>query len=205
MSQTLLRIDASARLAGSHSRGLADDFQASWQQAHPDGRVMVRDLAQTPIAQIDALTIEGFYTAPDQHTPQHTQATALSDELIAELLAADVLLLSTPVYNFAIPAAFKAYIDQVARIGRTFSADETGLHGLVPDRPTYVAVAAGLVYHDSPFTGFNFVAPYLEELLGFLGITSVEFLTVEGTSVDPAALERTTAAAHQRIAEVTAA
>ncbi len=205
MSQTLLRIDASARVAGSHSRALADDFQGRWQQAHPDGRVVVRDLAQQPIIQIDATTIAGFYTAPDQHTSEHTQATALSDELIAELLAADVLLISTPMYNFSIPAALKAYIDQIVRIGRTFSADETGLHGLVPDRPTYVAFAAGAVYHGTDLTELNFVEPYLKNLLGFLGLTSVEFLTVEGTSVDPAAQERTTAQAHHRIAEVTAA
>lgn len=205
MPQTLLRIDASARLAGSHSRGLADDFQAQWQQAHPDGRVVVRDLARQPIAQIDALTIEGFYTPRAQHTPAHTAATALSDELIAELLAADVLLISTPMYNFSVPAALKAYIDQIVRIGQTFAADETGLHGLVPDRPTYVALAAGAVYHGTALASLDFVAPYLNTLLGFLGLTSVEFLAVEGTTVDEAAQARTAATAHRRIAEVAAA
>ena len=199
MKKTLLRLDASSRYAGSVSRALADTAQQSWLAANPGGEVVVRDLVARPIPHITERTIAGFNTPADQLTPELREATALSDELIAELLAADTLLISTPMYNFSIPSALKAYIDQVVRIGRTFAADETSLHGLVPDRPTFLATAAGAVYHETAIAGLNFVGPYLTTLLGFLGITSVQQLAIEGTTMDAQVMATTTEKATQQL------
>ena len=199
MNKNLLRIDASARTTSSVSRTLADAVQHAWQTANPNGRVVLRDLVAQPIPHISQDTITGYYTPADQLTPELQAATALSDELIAELLAADTLLISTPMYNFSIPSALKAYIDQIVRLNHTFAADENGLRGLVADRPTFIASAAGAVYTGTNIAGLNFEGPYLTTLLGFLGITSVELLSVEGTTMDPQAMEASLQQAQERI------
>ena len=199
MKKTLLRLDASSRHSGSVSRALADTAQQRWLAANPGGEVIVRDLVAQPIPHIAERTIAGFYTPADQLTPELREATALSDELIAELLAADTLLISTPHVQLLHPFGLKAYIDQIVRIGRTFAADETGLHGLVPDRPTFLATASGAVYSGTAIASLNFVGPYLTTLLGFLGITSVQQLAIEGTTMDAQVMEATQQNATQQL------
>ncbi|MEM9004257.1 MAG: NAD(P)H-dependent oxidoreductase [Cyanobacteria bacterium P01_F01_bin.86] len=189
MMVQILRIDSSSRLQGSHSRELADFFQATWLQQYPDDEVIRRDLVAVPIPHITETTIAGYYTPQEQHTEAMQAATALSDELIAELMAADVLLLSVPMYNFSIPSSLKAYIDQIVRVGYTFDMDpERGFYGLVENKQAFVTVAYGAAgYLEGPFSAMNFLEPYLEALLGFLGIKDIKFFAVEGTSVDPSA------------------
>ncbi len=114
----LLRIDASSRQEGSHSRALADKAEASWRAAHPDGTVTTRDVTDGAIPILSAATTAGFCTSDDAMTPDLRAATVRSDRLIAEVQAADTLLISAPIYNFASPAALKLWIDQVVRLGR---------------------------------------------------------------------------------------
>ncbi|MGL5078383.1 MAG: FMN-dependent NADH-azoreductase, partial [Waterburya sp.] len=139
----ILRIDSSSRLQGSHSRELADYFQAIWLEKYPSDQVIVRDLVKTPVPHIADIAIAGFYTPKDQHTDAMTSATALSDELIGELQSADVLLISVPMYNFTVPSAFKAWVDQIVRIGHTFAYDGTNFTGLVTVKRAYVICAYG--------------------------------------------------------------
>ena len=140
----LLRIDSSSRREGSHSRQLADRVQAKWLQENPRGQVLVRDLASAPIPHISEATISAFFTPKQQHSVKSRKAAALSDELIGELLAADALLISVPIYNFSIPSALKAYIDHVVRIDHTFAFDpQKGLHGLIGNKRAFVAAAYG--------------------------------------------------------------
>jgi FMN-dependent NADH-azoreductase len=201
----LLRIDSSSRTSGSHSRALADAFQVSWLAAHPGDEIIVRDLVASPVPHIADITIAGMFTPPDQHTPAMKEALRLSDTLIAELLSADVLLLSVPIYNFTIPSALKAYIDHVSRVGHTFGFDEQkGLHGLITGKKAFIAASYGAAgYFNGGLTSMNFLEPYLRSMLGFLGITDVGFLSVEGSSTDPAALQATTAQAKTQIRELT--
>jgi len=161
---TLLRIDSSSRLQGSHSRALADHLQAQWLASHTGGKVILRDLVKTPIPHILDITIAGYYTPTDQHTPELRAAVALSDELIAELLSADTLLFSIPLYNFSIPSALKAYIDHTVRIGQTFGHDEkTGLFGLVEGKKAYVTASYGASgYVGGSLASYNFLEPYYE-------------------------------------------
>ncbi|MDH5445523.1 MAG: NAD(P)H-dependent oxidoreductase [Gammaproteobacteria bacterium] len=182
---TLLRIDASARTEGSHSRELADVVEAAWFKANPEGEVIVRDLAREPVALINNDTIAGYYTPPEQMDEKLKSATALSDKLIAEVMLADTLLISVPMYNFSVPAVLKAWIDQVVRINHTFSYDpENGFAGLISNKTAYVTTAVGAQFTGTPFEAFDFLRPYLKSLLAFLGFEKVEVFSVESTTID---------------------
>lgn len=183
---TLLRIDTSARTEGSHSRALGDDFQSLWSAQNPSGSVLRRDLAQNPIEQIKQTTIAGFYSPAEQMTSELREATKLSDQLIAELQSADELLITVPIYNFGVPAALKAWIDQVVRIGQTFSYDGTNFDGLVrANRATVITAYGAAGYLNSgPLSGADYVQPYLTFLLGFLGISDARFVGLEATTGD---------------------
>jgi FMN-dependent NADH-azoreductase len=203
----ILRIDASARRSQSHSRDLADALTAKWRLRDPQVEIVRRDLAQNPIPQIDDATIEGFYAPPEKMDARLKAATALSDALIGELFAADILVLSSPMYNFSIPASLKAWIDQIVRIGRTFSYDGKSFAGLVPCKRAYVTMAygAGGYLDGGPFAGADFAQPYLKTLLGFLGIGEVAFVCVEASTADPATVAANLAKALARIDRLVAA
>ncbi len=188
--KTLLRVDASSRVDGSHSRDIADFFVEHWLNANLEGRVVTRDLVEEPIPHISEETITGYYTPKEQHTPELKAATALSDKLITELKEADIVLIDTPMYNFSVPSALKAWIDQVSRVGETFSfSPDTGFEGLVTGKPVYVITATGAVFSDEAMQPMDFLTPYLQLLLGFLGFAQVEVFEIEGTSTDEAAVE----------------
>jgi FMN-dependent NADH-azoreductase len=206
--KTLLRIDSSARADGSHSRRLADEYESAWRARHTGAGASVvrRDLAAQPVPQIDEQTIRGFYTPADAMTDDARRATALSDALIAELRQADELLLSLPMYNFGIPAALKAWVDQIVRIGQTFSFDGAKFDGLLKGKSATVVVAygAGGYQPGGPFRAGNFADPYLSFLLSFLGFSTINVIGVEQTSTNPAAQPEERAQASKRIEQILA-
>lgn len=183
---TLLRIDASSRVSGSRSRDLGDHLEARWRQRHPDGIVRLRDVTAEPLGHIAPATIAGFYTPTDQMTADLRSATELSDRLIAELQSADALLITTPMYNFTVPSALKAWIDQIVRIGHTFAYDGASFSGLARTDVAYVlcAYGAGGYTGGGPLASADFVTPYLGFLFQFLGISRVSFIGIEGTTGD---------------------
>ena len=183
---TLLRIDASSRLNGSHSRALAEAFEAAWSARFPGGTILRRDLATNPIAHIYETTIAGFYTPPENLDDKLKGAVALSDELIGELNAADTVLIATPMYNFAVPSALKSWIDQVVRINRTFSYDGKNFTGLVKARRVVVVAAFGAGGYGDAMAAADFVTPYLKFLFGFLGVSDVTVIPAEATTADAA-------------------
>lgn len=198
---TLLRIDSSSRLADSCSRELGDYFEKSWVSHRAGRRVVRRDLAAKPVPHIAHQTIVGYYTPADRMTAELRSATSLSDALIAELKTADVLVLTVPMYNFSIPSSLKAWIDQIVRIGHTFSFDGTRFGGLVPTERAYVFCAYGASGYapGGPLSPLNFLEPYLRALLGFLGVKEVRFFSVEATTVDPNRLADNVEQAKRRI------
>lgn len=181
---TILRIDASSRKDASHSRMLGDYFQKNWLINKPDDTFINRDLVSDSVGHIEQQTIEGFYTPPEHFTIALSGATAQSDKLIAELQAADTLLITTPMYNFSMPSALKAWIDQVVRIGHTFSYDGENFGGLVNADRAYVLCAYGAAGYleDGPLASANFLQPYLTFLLTFLGVGEIHFVGIEGTT-----------------------
>jgi len=177
---TLLKIDVSPRGEYSVSRKLSGEFAAQWTKANAGGTVVVRDLFKTELPFVDLPWIAGAYSTPDQHTPEQQAAIKVSDDLVAELLAANEIVLSTPMYNFAIPAVLKAYIDHVVRLGKTFSSS---YEGLAKGKKATLIVASGGVYTaGSPTEGYNAETGYLKQILGFIGITDVTIVLAGGSS-----------------------
>jgi len=182
----LLRIDSSSRRDGSHSRALADAFETAWSARFPGAAIVRRDLAANPIAHIHETTIAGFYTPAEKLDASLKGAVALSDELIEEVNAADTILIATPMYNFTVPSALKSWIDQIVRIGRTFSYDGANFTGLVKARRVVVVAAFGAGGYGGALAGADFVTPYLKFLFGFLGVSDVTVIPTEATTADAA-------------------
>jgi len=184
----LLRINSSSRTDESHSAAVADAFEAEFRAKHPGSTVITRNVADGSIPFIAQKTIEGFYSPQDTLTDDLKAATALSDQLIGEIQGSDTLLLAVPIYNFTVPAALKAWVDQISRIGHTFAMDESGFRGLLKTRRAVVICTYGAEGYlaGEPFAAANFVQPYLEFLLRFLGITDIEFINVQGTATSAA-------------------
>lgn len=176
----LLKIDVSPRGDYSISRKLSGEFAAQWQKAHPEGAVVVRDLPTTALPFVDLPWIAGAYSSPDQHTPEQAAAIKISDELTAELLAVDEILIATPMYNFNIPAALKAWIDHIVRLGLTFTPS---YEGLAKGKKATIIIASASVYTPGAYMeSHNAATGYLKQILGFIGITDVTVVLAGGTS-----------------------
>jgi FMN-dependent NADH-azoreductase len=176
----LLSVVASPRGDYSISRALTAQFVDAWKQNNPEGTVQTRDLFTTSLPFVDLPWIAGAYTPVEQHSPEMTEALAISNELIAELQAADHIVIGTPMYNFATPAILKAWIDHIVRIGATFSAS---YEGLLKNKKVTVIVASGSVYTPgSHMEGYNAETGYLKQIFGFIGITDVTFVLAGGTT-----------------------
>ncbi|GGG79755.1 FMN-dependent NADH-azoreductase [Edaphobacter dinghuensis] len=179
---TLLHLDSSP-LESSISRELTREFVKTWKAAHPDGAVIERDLAANPAAPINAAWVGSAFTPEAARTPEQAAALATSEQLIAELEVADEYVIGVAMHNFSVPSVLKLWIDQVARLGRTFSYGETGPQGLLKGKKATIIVASGGFYEvGTPAGAMNFVEPYLKAVLGFLGITDVKFVTASGAS-----------------------
>jgi len=149
---SLLAIEVSPRYAHSTSRKLTSVFIESWRAAHPGGTVVTRDLMKTNLPFVDMPWIGGAFTPPEQHSPESKAAIKISDELVAELKAADRIVLGTPMYNFSIPAILKAYIDHIVRVGVTVQ-DNVGL--LTGKKATIIMATGGDFTPGSPVEGYN--------------------------------------------------
>ena len=193
----ILRIDSSARLEGSHSRGLIDQLLQGFE---PDGRVVGRDLAD-PIPQIDAAWIAANSTPEEERTDAHRRTLALSDALVDELEAADLIVIGLPVYNFGVPASLKAWIDQVCRARRTFRYTPDGPKGLLEGKRAIVVYAAGRTAMGSDI---DFASGYLRHVLGFIGIKDVTFVDAGRHMADANAISRAEAEIEQLSADLAA-
>ena len=180
----ILVIESSARQQGSVSRQLTVDFIAQWQAAHPQDEVTVRDLAKQPVPHLDETLLAGWMKPAEQQNDAEKAAAARSNELTDEVLAADVLVLAAPMYNFAIPSTLKAWLDHVLRAGVTFKYTETGPQGLLTGKRAYVLTARGGIYAGS---GMDHQEPYLRQALAFIGIHDVQFIRAEGLGMGPEA------------------
>lgn len=179
MSNVLI-IESSARQQGSFSRQLTQQFISQWQAAHPTDQVTVRDLALHPVPHLDANLLGGWMKPEAQRSADEHASLKRSDELTDELLAADVLVLAAPMYNFAIPSTLKAWLDHVLRAGVTFKYTETGPQGLLTGKKAYVLTARGGLYAGST-SGHQ--EPYLRQVMAFVGIHDVTFIHAEGMNL----------------------
>ena len=181
---TLLHIDSSPLYGRSVSRELTSAFVAQWKSSHPDGTVIERDLNSTSIPPVNADWVGAVYTPEQARTPQQKELLSLSDSLIAELEQADEYVFGVPMHNFGVPAVLKLWIDQISRVGRTFSyAGGTPKGLLVGKKATFIIATGGMYDAQTQMASFNFVEPYLRSVFGFLGVTDATFLTAGGTAV----------------------
>ncbi|MEO1827837.1 MAG: FMN-dependent NADH-azoreductase [Pseudomonas sp.] len=178
----ILVVQSSARQEGSLSREYANNLVARLQAKYPGSWVVTRDLGAEAVPHLDATLLGGWMKPAEEQTDAEKAASARSDQLIDELLAADVVVIASSMYNFGMTSTLKAWFDHVLRAGRTFKYTEAGPVGLTPDRKVYVVTARGARYVGSPL---DFQAPHVRQLLGFIGITDVEFVNVEGQSMGP--------------------
>ena len=179
---TLLHIDSSPLYGRSVSRQLTAAFVAQWKSSHPDERVIYRDLNATQIPPISAEWVGAVYAPETAHTPQQKRLLSLSDSLLAELEQADEYVVGVPMHNFGVPSVLKLWIDQITRVGKTFSYADGRPKGLIiGKRATFIIATGGIYDVQTQMASFNFVEPYLRSLFGFLGLTDVTFLTAGGT------------------------
>jgi FMN-dependent NADH-azoreductase len=194
----ILQINSSARTQGSQSTVLANELTARLLAVNPSATVTLRDLAVTPHPVLDEAALHALFTPADARTPAQAERAALDDALIAEIQAADAVVLGVPMYNFGVPAQLKNWIDAIARVKVTFAYTDKGPQGLLTGKKVYVALTRGGQYRNTPA---DTQVPYLKTVLGFLGMTDVEFFYAEGLNMGPDAAEKGLAFARAQIDE----
>ncbi|WP_300545091.1 NAD(P)H-dependent oxidoreductase [Maricaulis sp.] len=167
----ILRIDASMRRTGSHSRRLTDRVIERLREHHPGAQVTVRDLAEETPSFVDETWIGANFTDPSERSEDQRNALARSDALVAELKSADMIVIGMPIYNFSVPAALKAWVDMIARARETFVYTETGPKGLLDGKRVILVAASGGTEVGS---AIDFATGYMKHVLGFVGITDVD-------------------------------
>ncbi|AJJ63004.1 FMN-dependent NADH-azoreductase [Yersinia aldovae] len=201
MSKVLV-LKSSILATYSQSNQLADFFVEQWQAAHADDQITVRDLAAQPIPVLDGELVGALRPSDAALTPRQQDALALSDELIAELQANDVIVIAAPMYNFNIPTQLKNYFDLIARAGVTFRYTEKGPEGLVTGKRAIILTSRGGIHKDTPT---DLVVPYLRLFLGFIGISDVEFVFAEGIAYGPEVATKAQADAKELLTQVVSA
>lgn len=172
----ILHVTASIRSDESVSRKLGNKLVEKIGQG-TDASIVTRDLAANDLPLIDADRFAANLTPPAERDEKQQALADVADALIAELQAADTLVLSLPVYNFTMPSTLKAWADLVARAGTTFRYTESGPEGLLTGKKAYVVIASG----GTPIgSEIDFLTPWLRHFLGFLGITDVEIIAADG-------------------------
>lgn len=208
--ERLLHIDSSPRGERSHSRRLTREFVEAWKQTHSNDVVTYRDVGRNPVPHVDESWIAAAYTPSEQRPPQLQEAIRISDQLVDEFVAADFYVIGVPMYNFSVPSTFKAYIDQIVRIGRTVAFEpedsENPYKPLVLGKKMFIITARG----DSGFgvgernEKLNYQDPYLRTIFGFIGITDITFIHVENDEFGGISLAQSIANARTQVAQLVA-
>lgn len=192
--KTLLHVKSSLFGDQGQSAQLAGSFISRWSEKNPEGSVIERDLAADPVPHLDGFRMGALNTPEADRTPEQQAVVALADQLLAEVKSADVIVIGLPMYNFSVPSQLKSWFDHLARAGVTFQYTETGVEGLIEDRPVYLISTRGGVYGDE---GSNMQISYVKQLLSFMGLNNQQLVVAEGLALDDqreAALEKARAA-----------
>lgn len=192
----ILQINSSQRRTASQSTRLAGRIVDRLRAADPGATLVVRDLGARPHPVLDEDALGALFTPASQRTPEQAARVGRDDELIAEIQAADVVVLGVPMYNFGVPAQLKNWIDAIARAGVTFRYSAQGPEGLLTGKKVYVALTRGGLYRNTPA---DTQVPYLETVFAFLGMDDVHFVYAEGLSLGAEAEARALSDAHAQI------
>lgn len=196
----ILQVNTSARTAtadaGSLSSRLAAEMVERLLARHPGASLTVRDLARTPQPVLDEAALQALFTPAEQRSPEAAARVALDDALIAEIQAADAVVIGSPMFNFGVTAQLKNWIDAIAKVRVTFQYTANGPQGLLTGKKVYVVATRGGIHRDLPS---DTQVPYLRQVLGFLGMTDVEVIYAEAQGMGPEASERGIAEARAQI------
>lgn len=179
----ILQINSSIHNGRGESSKLATEFVAQLRVGNPGAKVVVRELAKDPIPHLDEARFGAFLAKPEARTPEQARVVGESDALIAELKAADAIVIALPMYNFGVPSQFKAWVDHVARAGVTFKYTDQGAVGLLTGKKAWVFATRGGLYAG---TAADSQTAYVRQFLAFIGITDVEFVYAEGLAMGEA-------------------
>jgi FMN-dependent NADH-azoreductase len=182
MKQILI-VESSPRGPESASRKLAAKVRARLEAQYPEARVVERDLAHDNIPHLDEPFLKAMTTRDPAEAESLKDALHLSDQLIEELLASDLLVIASPMWNFGIPSSLKAWIDHVVRADKTFNYAGAGVEGLAKGKKAILVLASGGVFSDGPWKPWDTVEPYLRQILGFIGIDDVQTVRAEGMNM----------------------
>lgn len=184
MSHSVLHIDSSPLGDHSVSRKLTAKVLAELKESHPDTQIVTRDLGTSPLPHLNGITIGAFFTPPDQRNEVLNEALKQSDEVIDELFAADVIVIGAPMWNFGIPSSLKAWIDHIARAGRTFKYGASGPESLLPSGKKVIIVSSrGGIYSSGPMQAMDHQESYLKAVFGFIGLHDVSVIRAEGVAM----------------------
>ena len=192
----VLQINSSARSSGSESTRMADAIVARIKAETPGATVTRRDLGAQPHPTLDEAALQALFTPAEQRTALQAARVALDDVLIAQVQAADVIVIGSPMYNFGITVQLKSWFDAIARAQVTFAYTATGPVGLLTGKKVYVALARGGIHRGGPS---DTQLPHLQTFLGFLGLTDVQYVYAEGMGLGPEAVARAQAQAESEI------
>lgn len=195
----ILQINSSVRGNSSTSTRIATSVVEQLKRLHPEASVTVRDLDRHPV--LDSQALGALFTPAEARTQEQKDRVAQDDATIAQLLAADTIVIGVPLYNFGEPVQLKAWIDSVSRAGVTFRYTSNGPEGLVKGKKVYVAFARGGKYRDTPA---DTQTPYLRNVLAFLGMTDVTFLHAEGLAMGEESVAKALAEVDAEIASIAA-
>ncbi len=193
--KNVLRITTSILGEGSVSSLLMDELLVK-VSAQEQFTITERNFAHQAIPHLDGAWLQAISAAPDERDPKQTEKADFSDQLIAELQEADIILIALPMYNFSLPSMLKAWVDHIARAGVTFTYSETGPVGLLEGKQAYLVTAMGGL-HEPGVT--DFLRPYMKQIMSFVGISDVEFITADGLNMGPERKEQGLAQARAEI------
>lgn len=179
----ILHIISSPRGDESLTKKLGNAIIANLLKKHPASQVTELDLSKDPFPHLDQITINGFFTAPEQRDSALSAAVQRSDAAVAQLLDADIIVIGAPMYNAGITSGLKAYFDHIARARVTFRYTEHGPEGLCIGKKAYVAISSAGVFDKEEMRSSDFVSSYITHFLNFIGISDLAVFRVEGTSI----------------------
>ncbi|MBZ9853270.1 FMN-dependent NADH-azoreductase [Mesorhizobium sp. CA13] len=202
---SILLVTSSPRGAASHSTRIATELAQKLLAADPTNTLVVRDLVANPLPHIDNDYATGIYTPAESRTPRQAEVVGVSDAVLDELFAADTVILATGFINFNISSTLKSWVDHVARSGKTFAYGESGPKGLVTGKKVYIVLASGGIYSEGAAVQFDHAIPYLRSVLGFIGMTDIDVIRIEGVAKGPEAVTEALAKATAKVDAVVAA
>ncbi|MCF6111691.1 FMN-dependent NADH-azoreductase [Mesorhizobium muleiense] len=196
---SILLVTSSPRGAASHSTRIATELAEKLLAADPSAKLVARDLVANPLPHIDPDYSTGIYTPAEARTERQAAVVGVSDGVLDELFAADTIILATGFINFGISSTLKSWVDHISRTGKTFAYGENGPKGLVTGKKVYIVLASGGIYSEGAAVQMDHAIPYLRSVLGFIGMTDVEVIRIEGVGMGPDAITAALAKASAKV------